>query len=150
MTCGAMSCPTGCCVGGRCLTTTLQDNSLCGFFGDQCRACAFNEGCVGGKCIPLTNFDAGTAVVGGPCRADPDCGNDGQWFCIPENSGGQPTGFTGGYCSRMCDNAPCPNGTCIQAETSDGNIINICLASCMTATDCRSTYICDQSVCLPP
>lgn len=151
--CDAVSCASGCCLGGNCVPVIAQGNSVCGFFGDACTACGVNEGCVGGKCLPSGN-DAGFSGVGGPCSQDSNCGNDGQDFCIPEFSGGQPTGFVGGYCSRMCDGQPCPfNSACVEAETGGGDIINICLATCFGAS-CRMGYQCDNmgggsGVCLP-
>jgi hypothetical protein len=148
--CSAVNCPGGCCApNGVCVPVTFQDNSLCGNFGQRCVLCGTNTGCVNGQCVPVVNpIDAG--VVGAPCTTDPVCGNDGLAFCIPEISGGQPTGFTGGYCSRFCDNTPCPvKSTCVQAQASDGSTVHICLASCMSQTQCRMGYGCDSNVCTP-
>lgn len=153
--CSQVSCPNGCCLGNSCVPVLQQGNAVCGFFGDRCRPCAFDEGCVSGKCEPvITPFDAGAGTVGGPCFQDFDCGNDGLAFCIPEFSGGTSTGFVGGYCSRMCDNAPCPVGaSCVEAETSGGGVVNICFTSCMGVVQCRMGYQCDTTVgtgvCLP-
>ena len=137
------------------MPTNQQGHEVCGFFGDVCGRCAFDEGCVGGKCQPVIMFDGGNpfAAIGDSCIDDFDCGNDGLTFCIPEESGGQPTGFPGGYCSRLCDMELCPgNAACIEAQTTGGEIINICLRSC-SATQCRMGYQCslrdNQAVCFP-
>lgn len=154
--CGPMTCNSGCCLGTSCVPVVQQGNSACGFFGAQCRACAFNEGCVSGKCEPVIAPDAGPGpLVGTPCTQDFECGgNDGLSFCIPEFSGGQPTGFPGGYCSRSCEGQPCPQpAVCVDAETANGDVIQICLASCSATGVCRMGYQCDtqtnQQVCLP-
>ncbi|MDP3153706.1 MAG: hypothetical protein Q8N23_13590 [Archangium sp.] len=151
--CDGMSCSSGCCLGGSCVPVNLQGQNTCGFFGDACKSCSRDEGCTSGRCQQVI-FDAGVASsIGGPCADDSNCGNDGQSFCIPEFSGGQPTGFTGGYCSRTCDNEPCPmNGVCVEAETGGGDIVNICLAGCPNNI-CRAGYQCEMqgmsAVCLP-
>ena len=147
--CDGMSCASGCCLLGNCLPVMAQSNNACGFFGDACTACGLNESCAGGKCLPSA-ADAGFSAVGSPCMQDSNCGDDGQNFCIPEFSGGQPTGFTGGYCSRMCDGQPCPFGAaCLEVQTGGGDITDICFATCMGAS-CRMGYQCDMSgVCLP-
>jgi hypothetical protein len=153
-TCGAVSCASGCCLGNNCVPVMAQGNSVCGFFGDVCARCALDEGCVAGRCVPAGPVDAGmTSSVGGPCFDDFDCGDDGIAFCIPGFSGGQPTGFVDGYCSRTCDQQPCPlNSTCVEAETSGGGTINICLSECF-GNSCRMGYVCEMQgiggVCLP-
>ncbi len=152
--CDGMTCPSGCCLQDNCVPVNLQGQTACGFFGDACRACSQDEGCVSGKCQQVITFDAGfMSTIGGPCMGDSNCGSDGLSFCIPEFSGGQPTGFTGGYCSRPCDNEPCPlNGVCVEAETGGGDIVNICLAGCPNNI-CRAGYQCEMqgmsAVCLP-
>jgi hypothetical protein len=147
--CNAMSCSDGCCFNGGCLPFNFQNNSLCGFFGDSCRACGVNTGCVRGQCVPVVNpVDAG--VIGAPCVNATDCGGDADAFCIPEFSGGQFTGFAGGYCSRFCEASPCPVGaSCIEAEGGAGGTVFICLAECRDDVMCRSGYVCDQAVCVP-
>lgn len=126
-----------------------QANSVCGFFGNACSPCGMNEGCVNGQCQRVIFTDAGT--IGGACMLDSNCGSDNLSFCIPEISGGQPTGFAGGYCSRFCDNEPCPpEARCIEAETEGGGTVNICLAGCMAQAACRPGYQCQpDGVCLP-
>lgn len=151
--CEGMTCSSGCCLGNNCVPVNLQGQTACGFFGDACRACGQDEGCVGGKCQQVITFDAGLmSTIGGPCIDDTNCGNDGLTFCIPEFSMGEPTGFSFGYCSRTCDNEPCPmNGVCVEAETGGGDIVNICLAACSNV--CRVGYQCQMrgmgGVCLP-
>lgn len=149
-----MSCQQGCCLGNNCVPLNQQGNSSCGFFGLQCSACAPNETCGSGKCQPVIELDAGTlSPIGDTCVTDSNCGNDGLSFCIPEFSGGQPTGFVGGYCSRTCENTMCPlNSACVEAATSGGDTIFLCLAECFSST-CRMGYQCEQTgnggVCLP-
>ena len=152
--CSAVSCLSGCCLGNNCVPVMAQGHDVCGFFGDRCSACGFDEGCVGGKCEPVMTTDSGVFTnIGGPCTQDFDCGSDGQSFCIPEFSGGMSTGFINGYCSRMCDMTPCPSGACVEAQTSGGGIVNICVSTCQNTSSCRMGYQCDlQSglgVCLP-
>ncbi|MDP1829466.1 MAG: hypothetical protein Q8L48_39735 [Archangium sp.] len=153
--CSSVSCRSGCCLGSSCVPVLQQGHDVCGFFGDRCTQCGFDEGCVGGKCEPVViTIDGGSGTVGGPCLQDFDCGSDGLSFCFPEFSGGQSTGFVGGYCSRMCDNGPCPaNASCVEAQTSGGGVVNICLTSCGSVAQCRMGYQCDNTVgtgvCLP-
>lgn len=147
--CDARTCPGGCCANQTCVPLTFQSNTLCGNFGQSCMLCGTNTGCVNGACVPVVNpIDAG--IVGSGCSDDIACGNDGISFCIPESSGGMPTGFVGGYCSRFCDNVSCPaKSTCVEAQNSGGNIVHICLAACVTEAECRMGYGCDQDVCVP-
>ena len=135
--------------------TMQQGHEVCGFFGAACARCGLNESCTGGKCEPGIDVDGGTiGTVGNPCVDDFDCGDDGFNFCIPEQSGGQPTGFPGGYCSRTCDGNPCPsNAACVEAQTTGGGVVNICLLACQSMAQCRMGYLCDQQggqgVCFP-
>jgi hypothetical protein len=133
-----------------------QGHDVCGFFGDTCSPCGFDEGCVGGKCEPTIVFDGGfTSRIGGPCARDLDCGSDGLSFCIPESAGGMPTGWPGGYCSHECDMVPCPTGgVCVSGQASDGGpLVYICVSSCQSGAFCRVGYHCDMNsgfgVCLP-
>ena len=150
-----MSCASGCCLAGTCVPVARQGHETCGFFGDACNRCQNSENCVGGKCDPSIDVDAGfVAPVGSPCGQDRDCASNGQSFCIPEFSAGMSTGFVGGYCSRLCQNVMCPsNARCVAAQTSGGGTTNVCLAACVSAAQCRTGYVCDatsgQSVCLP-
>ena len=149
-----MSCANGCCMNNICVRPMLQRNDMCGLSGQLCGRCGMNEGCVGGRCLPAIDVDAGMGnrPIGAPCEGDFQCGTDGLSFCIPAVSGGQPSGFTDGYCSRTCDQAPCPqSSTCVEAEASGGGTVNICLAECGS---CRMGYQCEQQggslgVCLP-
>ena len=150
-TCNAVNCAGGCCLGNNCVTPMQQGHEVCGFFGDVCGRCGFDEGCVGGKCQPVIVFDGGTtnARVGDPCFDDFNCSNDGLSFCIPEESG-----FPEGYCSRMCDTELCPsNAACVEAQTTGGEVVNICLLACQAVAQCRMGYQCDlwagQRVCRP-
>ena len=150
--CGAMSCVTGCCLRDNCVPVNQQGHDVCGFFGDACKACNVDQGCVNGVCQLATRFDGGTAAIGGPCVDDSNCGNDGLSFCIPETSAGQPSGFPGGYCSRLCDVEPCPAGRCTEVQTQSGGTAMICLSSCVTQMNCRPSYQCEAGlggVCLP-
>jgi hypothetical protein len=156
--CDALSCPGGCCAGDRCVPFTFQGQSLCGGGGDLCRRCPMSERCISGACVATPDAgppDAGPpGAVGSPCTSDGHCGNDGFSFCIPANANGEPTGFVGGYCSRLCDNAPCPTGArCVAADDGAGGEVNICLAGCMTVAQCRMGYFCETGfgpgVCVP-
>lgn len=155
MTCNLVNCVSGCCLNDRCVSLNLQSTSVCGRNAERCTACAMGQACGMGQCFTPGGQDAGPpGLVGSPCRGDTECGTDGLSFCIPENSGGQPTGFVGGYCSRLCDMAPCPGtAECVPAEDGSGGTVNICIASCMNDSQCRAGYICETGfgagLCLP-
>ncbi|MBL93559.1 MAG: hypothetical protein CMH56_17295 [Myxococcales bacterium] len=82
--------------------------------------------------------------VGAPCQIDTDCSffDDGE--CISD--------WPGGYCTRYCDDGFCgEGGVCVQLECDTGPC-SICLADCVSASDCRSQagYTCDAfNTCTP-
>lgn len=147
--CGPASCRDGCCRAGQCVTAGVQGATACGLGGEQCRACDVAETCTLGLCIPgVTGVDAG--LVGASCQRDDDCGDVNVAFCIPEESQGQSTGFVGGYCSQFCEVQSCPAGAeCVDAEGGNGEVVRVCLASCVATAQCRAGYFCDQQFCLP-
>jgi hypothetical protein len=80
------------------------------------------------------------AAVGDPCNTDAQCPGG---VCIPELSGeGVPTGWPGGYCTVLCDGAPCPGGSqCIGFDNAQ-----YCLKSCADISGCRTCgYACDDT-----
>jgi hypothetical protein len=86
-----------------------------------------------------------TVAVGGGCSSDDVCATSS---CLPATDlGGKPTGWSGGYCSGDCSTTSCPQGEC--QALADGK--RYCLSACSSDGDCRSGYVCDQSlsVCLP-
>lgn len=155
MTCNLVNCASGCCLNERCVPISVQSTAVCGRNAERCTTCAMGQACGMGVCFTPGGQDAGPpGSVGSPCRLDTECGTDGLSFCIPENSGGQPTGFVGGYCSRLCDMTPCPGtAECVPAEDGSGGTVNICIASCMNDSQCRAGYICETGfgagLCLP-
>lgn len=89
----------------------------------------------------------GVQPVGGACERGTEC--DTQ-TCLPESDG-----FPGGYCSIPSCNElrPCTVGShCVYSSKRD---LNICLAFCSGATECRDGYVCQPtyegniSVCAP-
>jgi hypothetical protein len=90
-------------------------------------------------CVPFT----AAAHIGDPCQTFSDCTLGG--FCIEAtNDQGEPTGFTGGYCSLPCGAAgapACPEGSLCQ---SFGPNAAVCLDECAMNADCRANqgYVC--------
>lgn len=145
--------------------------SLPGGFGEgdsMCfRSCAGSTDCrspgyecydlgnsVGGCWInPLPSYDAGPPAdkIGIACTSDSQCINppdDG--YCIPAtDTGGNPTGWPGGYCSATCfTEEHCgTDGICITFTDENGDDFNACQARCAAAnagqSTCRSGYICE-------
>lgn len=86
-----------------------------------------------------------TVAVGGGCSSDDACATGS---CLPATDlSGKQTGWIGGYCSGDCSTTGCAQGEC--QPLADGK--SYCLFSCASNEDCRSGYVCDQSlsVCLP-
>ncbi|MGV3623391.1 MAG: hypothetical protein ACO1OB_21405 [Archangium sp.] len=144
-----------CCVGRFCFPLESQSPSTCGPPRAQCVTCSAGETCrpqVG--CFPLVVMDGGSSgAPGSPCEEDFECGTDGLGLCIPEEVGGQFTGWPGGYCTRDCVNMSCPlGGECVQAD-DNGQPTFICLSDCTTDAQCRMGYTCatfgNTGVCVP-
>lgn len=114
-------CFKDCTADGQCRTS---EDYLC----ERVTTASLNKGC-----YPASSNTAGTAI-GGACAKDHDCFYRGQ--CFPEIRGGQPTGWTGGYCLRYgCRlDGFCPAG----ALCGD----DVCYASCVTSAGCRTQYHC--------
>lgn len=87
--------------------------------------------------------------VGAPCDNDNDCTFAPDAECI--------TTFTGGYCSRLCDDDPfCDTGRCaLELECADDAGVaffcSVCLTRCASDAQCRfdEGYVCDQGECVP-
>jgi len=82
--------------------------------------------------------------AGSPCQWGAQCEGG---YCIGETLGDDPTGWTDGMCTEVCDNGECgPDGIC--TDLSDGRY---CLPVCGNAKDCRSGYVChsELGVCFP-
>ena len=82
-----------------------------------------------------------SAHVGDTCATLADCTLGG--YCIPErDQNGDPTLFTGGYCSLPCqNNTQCPAQSFCQSFGSAGSG---CVRSCSAAGQCRGAqgYVC--------
>ena len=90
-------------------------------------------------------LDAGgpSVPVGAGCAGDDDCPGGTCLDWLP-----------GGYCSITCNPAdpPCPGHTVCAPIHSHPTLplLNVCLALCDTAADCRSGYACDDdTTCWP-
>jgi hypothetical protein len=86
--------------------------------------------------------------VGAPCTDKNDCTFLPDADCIDS--------FTGGYCSRICDDPQCgTTGSCEQLQCTDdaGNPFdyNVCLQKCVSDAQCRfdEGYTCDRGACVP-
>ena len=104
--------------------------------------------------------DCPVPSVGEPCLGDTDCdGGTLNPICIPEfdQSTGDPTGYTGGYCvAGPCDAGNQDVGSiavgattgcgeeamCINENTQSG-VASICYELCSTNSECRSGYSCE-------
>ncbi|MCU0696730.1 MAG: hypothetical protein MUC96_09390 [Myxococcaceae bacterium] len=142
-TCDAVSCPSGCCAFGRCITQ--QSNFTCGLAGAMCQQCQGGTSCRMGACLPAMLPDGGTPQVlpaGSACNATSLC--DGT--CLEEAPFGQPTGYPGGYCTATCGpNQPCASGACV-TESVFGTMASSCRSTCPAPgsgqSTCRTGYVC--------
>ncbi len=115
------------------------------------RDCASNASCRGNgmdgyMCYDIDDdqvpecYVAGTGAtgVGGACTGPWDCAG-GQWArCGSEHAGG----FPGGYCSIACGSG---QGSCpVGAHCGTTVINNFCVKDCLTATQCRTGYLCKE------
>jgi len=146
-----VSCASGCCAFGQCISGNQLNNFACGTAGQMCMQCQGGTSCRGGACVPNTTSDGGIAPVlptGSACTAASTC----EGNCIEESQFGQPTGFPGGYCTGMCSGAgqSCGNGTgiCI-SEPVFGQPVSSCRSTCTGAGtgqgSCRMGYVCTLS-----
>jgi hypothetical protein len=157
--CDATTCPTGCCQNGMCNPGTSR--FACGGRGQTCVRCGMNQGCNNGLCSGMTptdggippmdggiiTTDAGTNVpAGSACAGNTACQPPAAAFCIAEVVLGQPTGYSGGYCTQSCGaNSPCTTGACI---TETGTAQSACRSTCSapgTQSTCRTGYVCSPS-----
>ena len=88
-------------------------------------------------CVAATS----SAHVGDPCATFADCLVGG--FCVAAQDNGQPTGFTGGYCTDTCGTAQspaCPAGSFCGFSVGSRSCIDACTAD----ADCRQAdgYLC--------
>jgi hypothetical protein len=86
-----------------------------------------------------------TGPIGAPCTWNEECASG---LCTPEQGASGPTYWSGGSCTLDCTKASCPSGsTCVTYESGSA----FCSASCTSASNCRSGYVCATSVgaCLP-
>jgi serine protease len=86
----------------------------------------------------------GQGGVGAPCGNNLDCVFAADSECI--------TDWPGGYCSRTCDDGFCGASASCEILECAGGACNVCLASCVSETQCRSGsgYICDPyGTCTP-
>lgn len=153
--CDAMSCPTGCCQNGQC----QMGNSrfACGTSGQTCVRCGMGQQCNNNTCGGGTPTDGGVmpgtdggVPAGAPCTTNGACQPPVQAFCINESIAGQPTGYTGGYCTQQCGmGQACTGGAVCVTETFFGASQSTCRAPCLnpgTQSTCRTGYVCQPSM----
>lgn len=119
-----------------------QESGLaCGLNGAACSACPSGL-CDTGVCVPVV----GSGKIGDPCTVDADC------RAVPLQAGYSafcktrtvPGGlaYPGGYCTRRCVGSfQCPRAVCGLFLGPQGEVENICLASC-GMSGCRLGYAC--------
>lgn len=96
-----------------------------------------NDGAVVPADVP-TDADPpnlGRGLPGDPCRTAAHCFTGG--YCYPESMG-----YPGGECIKSCTNPvlDCPTGSVCVGRDFTGK--GVCLASCITNSDCRDGYHC--------
>jgi len=114
-----------------------------------------------GRCVAQGMVGTTGALTGEMCNSNADC-RSGQCRLSEEN--GNYTGYVHGYCESLCripsgyntsnffsgDTLPqgscAGNAVCIPGGNEEGvNDLGVCLASCMSASDCRPGYTCSQN-----
>lgn len=157
--CDVTSCPSGCCANGQCQSG--QSRLACGLAGQMCMRCPTGQNCMSGLCLPggvdggspfdggFPMQDAGTgALVGSACTTSQQCQPPVSAFCLQENLGGQPTGYTGGYCTATCGGSACAGGSVCITESFFGAAQSSCRANCARVgqqSTCRTDYVCAPS-----
>lgn len=157
--CDVTSCPSGCCANGQCQSG--QSRLACGLAGQMCMRCPTGQNCMSGLCLPggvdggspfdggFPMQDAGTgALVGSACTTSQQCQPPVSAFCLQENLGGQPTGYTGGYCTATCGGSACAGGSVCITESFFGAAQSSCRANCARVgqqSTCRTGYVCAPS-----
>ncbi|MEW6435423.1 MAG: hypothetical protein AB1730_28335 [Myxococcota bacterium] len=142
--CDATTCPTGCCQNGQCQPGNT--NRSCGTGGAACMPCGLGNQCVAGACLTPDGGAVTPVAAGSPCTSSMGCQPPQGAFCIRESAFGQPSGYTGGYCSAQCGTMqPCASGVCV-TEPLFGVSGSTCRASCtgpgLGQSTCRTGYVC--------
>lgn len=88
-------------------------------------------------CGSSHDTDAGVTGFGAPCAAGEVCA--AGLLCLEDES------FPGGYCTQICSDTPCPDGS----ECVDTTSPPLCLGLCDGADDCRDGYQCWRGTCRP-
>ena len=86
---------------------------------------------------PAADRQAPAPVIGEPCSAAQGCAANAT--CLEGDA------FPAGYCTHPClSGAGCPAGfVCIELDESTASALRAaCLASCPSATPCRTGYAC--------
>ncbi|GMU61508.1 MAG: hypothetical protein AMXMBFR34_32710 [Myxococcaceae bacterium] len=142
--CNATTCPTGCCQNGQCQPGNTGRS--CGAGGAQCQPCGMGNACVAGVCQGPDGGVVMPVPTGSPCTSTQQCQPPGGTFCAQESIFGQPTGFTGGYCTAQCSAMqPCTSGVCV-TEPVAGFSGSTCRSTCPAPgggqSSCRMGYVC--------
>jgi len=85
-----------------------------------------------------------TGVVGSECQSDADCTFAGDATCLLD--------WSGGYCTRLCDDGFCGNNGSCEELTCGTEACYVCLAACTSDNQCRTAqgFVCDlYQTCTP-
>lgn len=129
------SAPSGACPPGlTCRDGDCIDPAACSS-SNQTGTCPAGLSCLGGACSQTSTSNM---PIGGPCASETQCAT-ADAVCYPEVSGGQATGWIGGYCMLFdCASAGCPAGSsCVTLQ--DGSV---CFDECQFPSDCRAGFAC--------
>lgn len=155
--CGAMTCPTGCCTNGICVPSSAQSTAFCGFGGQTCQSCFPGEQCLGGFCKSGAGGGGGGGVGGGGgatvCNAANCNGCCSGNTCIPDVFQ-SPTncGFGGQACAACAPGNFCQFGKCtpggVGGGAGGGGGTGSCGSMTCASGCCASSPV--GSVCVPP
>ena len=137
-----------------CVPTCVAASTASPITGAAYPTCVAGTTCdvIQGVCL-ATPLPAGPNPIGAPCTSD--SGLRSTEYCQTEIGPGGSTGYLGGYCmgegimpsdDQYVANQPMPAGSCppeawLQLGQPAGALTG-CVASCVTASDCRPGYTC--------
>jgi hypothetical protein len=133
---GGSSCaPPFTACGAECRLLT-DDPKGCGMCGMTCSA---SQVCQSSTCVA-----AGTGAFGAACAQSSDCSPGAT--CLDQGR----TGFTGGYCSVLCQSSAECAATAVCFPIMGPSAEGACLQKCAADADCaRPGYVCNSGACMP-